>query len=126
MFQDITESLLVKTEYLVENVIETAGLTVAQIDKVLLVGGSTRMPMVSRLVERLTGRPPDQSVHPDEAVARGPSVRSPLMPRTFSETAPRWGKPQPGPLAGGLYGSRKVFARSSHPPQPTRGGLGLN
>jgi molecular chaperone DnaK len=73
-FEEITRSLLVRTEYLMENAMEAAGLTAERIDKVLLVGGSTRMPMVPSLVERVMGRPPDCSLHPDEAVARGAAI----------------------------------------------------
>jgi molecular chaperone DnaK len=73
-FEEITRSLLVRTEYLMESAVEAAGLTMARVDKVLLVGGSTRMPMVWSLVERVAGRPADRSVHPDEAVARGAAL----------------------------------------------------
>jgi molecular chaperone DnaK len=73
-FEEITRSLMVRTEYLMEGVVETAGLKMPQVDKVLLVGGSTRMPMVWSLVERVAGRSPDRSAHPDEAVARGAAI----------------------------------------------------
>lgn len=73
-FESLTASLLERTEYLVDEVIEESGISLAQIDKVLLVGGSTRMPMVPQLLTRLTGRTPDQTIHPDEAVARGAAI----------------------------------------------------
>jgi len=87
-FEQIVESLLAKTEMLVEEVVEDAGLSFAAIDKVLLVGGSTRMPMVPAMLTRLTGRAPDQSVHPDEAVAKGAAIVAGLRGD---------GAPQPAP-----------------------------
>ena len=74
VFEDIVEGLLARTEMLVEDVVEGAGISYGDIDKVLLVGGSTRMPMVSEMLIRLTGQNPDQSIHPDEAVAKGAAI----------------------------------------------------
>ncbi len=51
-----------------------AGLSWGQVNRVLLVGGSTRMPMVAQMIEKLTGLAPDRTVNPDEAVARGAAV----------------------------------------------------
>ena len=62
-------------------VVEEAGISWNQIDHVLLVGGSTRMPMVRALVQRLSGRDPERSVHPDEAVALGAAIQAALGPR---------------------------------------------
>lgn len=73
-FESATIDLMLRTEYILENVVEAAGLRFADIDKVLLVGGSTRMPMVRSLVARVTGREPDTTVHPDEAVALGAAI----------------------------------------------------
>ncbi|WP_250281895.1 Hsp70 family protein [Frankia sp. CiP1_Cm_nod2] len=73
-FEEITESLLARTQMLVEDVVEGAELTFRDIDKVLLVGGSTRMPMVTRMLTEATGQAPDQSIHPDEAVAKGAAI----------------------------------------------------
>lgn len=75
-FERITADLLRRTEDLTETVLEDAGLTWSQVDHLLLVGGSTRMPMVRELVERLAGRPADRSVHPDEAVALGAAIQA--------------------------------------------------
>lgn len=74
IFEEITASLLGRTEMLLEDAVEDANLSMSDIQKVLLVGGSTRMPMVAQMVERVTGQKPDQSVHPDEAVARGAAI----------------------------------------------------
>jgi molecular chaperone DnaK len=73
-FEQITADLLERTAYTTRQLIATAGLTWQQVDRVLLVGGSTRMPMVARMLEQLTGIKPDQRVHPDEAVARGAAI----------------------------------------------------
>ncbi|MFI6170586.1 Hsp70 family protein [Nocardia sp. NPDC051052] len=73
-FVELSRHLLTRCEYLVEEAVELAGLTYRDLDKVLLVGGSTRMPMVRDLVERVTGRSADVSIHPDEAVALGAAI----------------------------------------------------
>lgn len=73
-FESMCEQLLYRTELLIEAVLEEAGLTWAGIDKVLLVGGSTRMPMVQALMGRLSGRAPEPGVNPDEAVALGAAI----------------------------------------------------
>ncbi|MBY4568435.1 hypothetical protein ACN95_00145 [Gordonia sihwensis] len=73
-FESAASFLLKTTEFLVDESVETAGVSYSAIDKVLLVGGSTRMPMVQNLVERLTGQTPDKSVHPDQAVALGAAI----------------------------------------------------
>jgi molecular chaperone DnaK len=75
-FERMTADLLRRTEDLTEMVLEEAGLTWPQVDHVLLVGGSTRMPMVRALVERLAGKQADRSVHPDEAVALGAAIQA--------------------------------------------------
>lgn len=73
-FERMAVGLLARTEMLVEEVIEESGVELSQIDKVLLVGGSTRMPMVPAMLRRITRQVPDQTVHPDEAVARGAAI----------------------------------------------------
>jgi molecular chaperone DnaK len=73
-FEDLTEDLLERTAYTTRQVLAAAKLTWKEISRVLLVGGSTRMPMVSRMIEKLTGLKPDHTVNPDEAVARGAAI----------------------------------------------------
>ncbi len=73
-FEDLTEDLLERTAYTSRQVLAAAKLTWKEIDRVLLVGGSTRMPMVSRMLEKLTGLKADHTVNPDEAVARGAAI----------------------------------------------------
>ncbi|MFI6539408.1 Hsp70 family protein [Nonomuraea sp. NPDC050547] len=73
-FEELTASLLSRTEVTVEEVMEKAGVDWDKIDRILLVGGSTRMPMVSTMVQRMSGRVPDIGINPDEAVALGAAV----------------------------------------------------
>ena len=77
-FERITKSLLTRTEELVEDVLDDTGTTWNQIDHVLLIGGSTRMPMVRELVKRMSGKTPETDVNPDEAVALGAAVQATL------------------------------------------------
>lgn len=83
-FERLTADLLSRTEDLTELVLDEAGVTWHEVDHVLLVGGSTRMPMVRALVERLAGRPADRRVHPDEAVALGAAVQAAMEDSTAS------------------------------------------
>lgn len=73
-FEDLTANLLERTAFTTRETIRAANLTWSDIDRVLLVGGSTRMPMVSRMLTELSGKVPDSAVHPDEAVARGAAI----------------------------------------------------
>lgn len=81
-FERITKDLLNRTKDLTEFVLSEAGVTWASIDHLLLVGGSTRMPMVRELVERLAGKPADRSVRPDEAVAMGAAIQAAMEEST--------------------------------------------
>jgi molecular chaperone DnaK len=78
-FQQSTADLLARTDTLLQMVMESAGLTMDQIDQVLLVGGSTRMPAVQELVRRVTGKEPDRGINPDEAVALGAAVQAHIL-----------------------------------------------
>ncbi|MGY0236881.1 Hsp70 family protein [Longispora urticae] len=73
-FEDLSAGLLYRTELLLESVMDEAQLSWRDVDRVLLVGGCTRMPMVRELIGRLTHRVPEPGVHPDEAVALGAAV----------------------------------------------------
>jgi len=75
-FESLTSHLLERTQLLMERVLQDKGLTWTDINGVLLVGGSTRMPMVRNLVERLSGKAPMGGVHPDEAVALGAAIQA--------------------------------------------------
>lgn len=78
-FEDTTAPLLLRTRTTTEIVVMQAGLSWDEIDLFLLVGGSTRMPQVHRMLKDLTGRDPDRSVSVDEAVAHGAALYAELM-----------------------------------------------
>ena len=75
-FQEITHDLLERTRRPFERALSDAGITAGQVDEVVLVGGSTRMPAVVDLVKQLTGKDPHMGVNPDEAVAIGAAVQA--------------------------------------------------
>ncbi|KRN88632.1 molecular chaperone DnaK [Ligilactobacillus ceti] len=74
-FNELTSDLVERTKIPVRNALRDAGLTSADIDEVILVGGSTRIPAVQEAVEQETGHKPNQSVNPDEAVALGAAIQ---------------------------------------------------
>ena len=78
-FQELTADLLERTRKPFEQAIKDAGLTQGQIDHVVLVGGSTRMPAVTELVKEMTGSDPNKSVNPDEVVAVGAAVQAGVL-----------------------------------------------
>jgi molecular chaperone DnaK len=71
---ELTADLLERTAYTVRQLLTDAKLQWKDVSRVLLVGGSTRMPMVSEMLRQMTGLPPDHTVNPDEAVARGAAL----------------------------------------------------
>jgi molecular chaperone DnaK len=76
-FEEMTKDLLERTKNPFHNVIRDSGIKVADIDHVVLVGGSTRMPAVTEVVKELTGgREPNKGVNPDEVVAVGAALQS--------------------------------------------------
>ncbi len=74
-FQDLTKHLLNRTEEPVKRALADAKLTANDLDQVILIGGSIRMPAVQELVKRLTGKTPNLSVNPDEAVSIGAAIQ---------------------------------------------------
>ena len=74
-FDELTHDLVERTAVPVQNAMKDAGLTNSDIGKVLLVGGSTRIPAVQEKVKQLTGHEPNKSLNPDECVALGASVQ---------------------------------------------------
>ena len=75
-FQEMTADLLERTKVPFHNVIKDAGVKVSDIDHVVLVGGSTRMPAVADVVRELTGKDPNKGVNPDEVVAVGAALQA--------------------------------------------------
>lgn len=78
-FERITKDLLDRIKKPVEQALKDAGLKTGDIDEVILVGGSTRMPAVQDLVKKLTGKEPNMSVNPDEVVAMGAAVQGGVL-----------------------------------------------
>ncbi|MEG1158590.1 MAG: Hsp70 family protein, partial [Christensenellaceae bacterium] len=70
-FDELTASLVAQTEGPTANAIKDAGISNSEIDKVLLVGGSSRIPAVQEMVKRITGKDPFKGINPDECVAMG-------------------------------------------------------
>ena len=74
-FDELTHDLVEKTVIPVNNALKDAGLSSSDIDKVILVGGSTRIPAVQDKVKALTGKEPNKSLNPDECVAIGAAIQ---------------------------------------------------
>ena len=74
-FDELTHDLVERTVIPVQNALKDAGLNMSDISKVLLVGGSTRIPAVQDKVKQLTGKEPNKSLNPDECVALGASIQ---------------------------------------------------
>lgn len=75
-FENLTRDLLLRTRLTVQQVLDEAKLTWDKVDKVLMVGGSTHMPMTSKMLQQLTGREPDRSLAVSEVVARGAALHA--------------------------------------------------
>jgi len=78
-FQELTANLLDRCRAPFEQAVKDAGLTRGQVDHVLLVGGSTRMPAVVDLAKEIAGRDPSKNVNPDEVVAIGAAVQAGVL-----------------------------------------------
>ena len=78
-FEDLSRDLLNRCKTPVENALKDAGVTKADINEVVLVGGSSRIPAVQQLVKEYTGKEPNQSVNPDEVVAVGAAIQAGVL-----------------------------------------------
>lgn len=78
-FEDLSHDLLDRCKKPVEQALKDAGLSKGDIDEVVLVGGSTRIPAVQTLVKDYTGKDPNQSVNPDEVVAVGAAIQAGVL-----------------------------------------------
>ena len=78
-FEDLSRDLLNRCKVPVENALKDAGVSKSDLDEVVLVGGSTRIPAVQQLVKEYTGKEPNQSVNPDEVVAVGAAVQAGVL-----------------------------------------------
>ena len=78
-FEKITRDLLERCKAPVTKALNDAGVSLSEVDEVILVGGSTRMPAVQELVKNMTGKKPNMSVNPDEVVANGAAVQGGVL-----------------------------------------------
>ena len=78
-FEELIGDLIDATKIPVENALKDAGITVADLHKVLLVGGSTRVPAVQEAVKKITGKEPDKGINPDECVAIGAAIQGGVL-----------------------------------------------
>jgi len=78
-FERITRDLLERCKGPVQRALQDAGLSTGEVNEVILVGGSTRMPAVQELVKQITGKQPNMSVNPDEVVAMGAAVQGGVL-----------------------------------------------
>ncbi len=78
-FEELTRDLVERLRAPLESALGDAGLKAAEIDEVVLVGGSTRMPMVQDFVRQLVGKEPNKSVNPDEVVAVGAAIQGGVL-----------------------------------------------
>jgi molecular chaperone DnaK len=75
-FDEMTQDLLERTSFTTREALDASGLSWEQLDRVLVVGGSTRMPAVRQMLEQLAGKEVDASISPDEAIAFGAALRA--------------------------------------------------
>ncbi|MGN1298463.1 MAG: molecular chaperone DnaK [Candidatus Scatovivens sp.] len=78
-FEELIRDLIEATAEPVEKALKDAGLTADKINKVLLVGGSTRVPAVQEIVKKITGKEPDKGINPDECVAIGAAIQGGVL-----------------------------------------------
>ena len=78
-FEDLSRDLLNRCKVPVENALKDAGVSKSDINEVVLVGGSSRIPAVQQLVKEYTGKEPNQSVNPDEVVAVGAAIQAGVL-----------------------------------------------
>lgn len=85
IFEKDIEQLLLKTKYCVEQAIKDAGIKKTDINEVIFVGGSTRIPIIAKYVKEWIGLTPNKSVNPDEAVALGAAIQAAVLSGHYDE-----------------------------------------
>ena len=78
-FEELIGDLIERTKMPVEKAMKDAGVTAAELHKILLVGGSTRVPAVQEAVKKITGKEPDKGINPDECVAIGAAIQGGVL-----------------------------------------------
>src|SRR5699024_11925530 len=85
-FDELTHELVERTKVPVRQALKDAGLSQSDINEVILVGGSTRIPAVVDAVRKETGKEPNKSVNPDEVVARGAAIKGGVVAGELKES----------------------------------------
>lgn len=109
-FLDLVEPLLYKTVSSMENACDEAGVEYSDLDKILLVGGSTRMPIVKNFIQEETGMTPSSEVHPDEAVAIGAAFHVLDVLKTRKKQAEKSGQTDSKVLATDIPETSKQYS----------------
>ena len=91
-FNKLIADLIEKTTEPVEQALYDAGIAASELDQVLLVGGSTRIPAVANKVKEITGKAPSQSINPDECVAQGAAIQANTLSNAANSLAVRGGE----------------------------------
>jgi molecular chaperone DnaK len=99
-FEGITSDLLVRTRFTVQQVLRQAGVTWEGVDRILLVGGSTHMPMTGQMLRELTGRDPDNALAVSEVVARGAAIHAGIVAARSAEDSQMLGPGVAAALGG--------------------------
>jgi molecular chaperone DnaK len=89
-FHEMTQDLLDRTAFTTRQTLQAAGLNWEQVDRVLMVGGSTRMPGVYEMLKNLSGKEPDCSISPDEAVAQGAALHAGILLDRYAGKSPNF------------------------------------
>lgn len=84
-FEELTKELVERTHHPIDIVLADSGIHPEEIDRILLVGGSTRMPMISKDIEAYLHKSPSSAVNPDYAVAEGTAIQAGILEGTLSE-----------------------------------------
>ena len=88
IFEELVADLIGRTESTLRQVLQAAALEWGDVGRVLLVGGATRMPVVSEMIHRLIGKPPEATLSPDEAVAKGAAIYAGMLMKLGGRTTP--------------------------------------
>ena len=79
IFSDLVADFVTRTELLLDSVMSDAGFTWDDIDQILLVGGATRMPVISEMIKKISGKEPSLNINPDEAVSLGAAIQAGII-----------------------------------------------
>ncbi|SDR97375.1 Hsp70 family protein [Actinopolymorpha singaporensis] len=126
-FEHLTSALLSRTRDTTEQVVEEAGLTWPAVDRLVLAGGSTRMPMVRRMLTEISGRAPDTTANPDEVVALGAARMAHLLEQAERppESAPRGRSSRLRSMARFGLRQRERSEKSEDSEEPTAGSTSI-